>query len=205
MKKLIATILLTTVLLSGCGGHYINCVTALSGGGMNVCLDYVPVVEVDPEQLEDIVQVTEEITRLYYPWVGGLREVLKQRETLVQVTKADLKDNCRDIGDDTQVCDDIGGFNSKGQFIMIEAIRPDSCLIQSALMHEILHTVDQAYLPGGQARVDAKDWKSHHSAAMMFNINYELGDPLRDLTIERLAYVKLEDMGWRKYNHNCFR
>lgn len=178
MKILIACL---SILLFSCSEPPM-CISAFPAGGMNFCIQYDTSTEpINTNIIEDLVSITEFSASEYYPTIVGVRDMLDRHDVTVVVTKLNLVQYCHDAPfNDTYVCEkDISGINSNSDFIMIEDPMIKNCFFFSALMHEILHTIDDVYLGG-----------SNHDTPYMFKQNYPTVEEQRN-TIERNAIVRM--------------
>lgn len=193
---------LLAVCLMGCGNMYVDCTYAMQAGGMSICFDYIPEAIPDPQQVEDVVAYTEEAAQTYYGRVGNFRQVLQDLGMFVQVTKGNLVAKCDKMAPSISACRNINGFNHRGHYIAIEAYYRDSCLMWTALSHELLHTIDMLYIDGGQENADSHDIVKQHSSWMVFDMVYAKSDTYKP--IESIASDKIISAGW-KYKENCYK
>lgn len=164
-------LIVLSLLLTSCGpGRVWSCDFYTAG----LCVS--SALEVDPAEIEQVVRTVEYFSNQYYD-VKNLPRMLEKHKVALYMTNQQLVDDCRDLGADVYICDDISGVNFDGDQMYVEYY--GGCLAWTALAHELLHSVDRYYLGGPHG----------HSTPYMFD---EWGDD-PNLTIERRAFIFLRN------------
>lgn len=158
--------LLLMPLLASCGpGRVWSCDFYTAG----LCVS--SALEVDPAEVEQVVEAVEDVSNQYYR-VKNLPQTLDKHDVRVIMTDRHLASDCKHIDADVYVCDALGGVNFGGTKLYVEYY--GGCLAYTALAHELLHSVDRYYLGGPHG----------HSTPFMFE--QAADDP--ELTIERKVF-----------------
>jgi hypothetical protein len=135
--------------LSGCAYQY-SCVSNFEAGGLSFCVKYEytePENELDAAIVEQIVQIVEEEASVTYPEVVGLRDTLEQAGVVVLVEGTELYMGCHQTDMyGIRTCMRIAGANEGGYNIILAHDTKNVCLADSALAHELLHSIQVLYL-----------------------------------------------------------
>ena len=180
------------IFLLGCNQSH-ECVDSFSSGGMGFCIQYDASAEpINKNIIEDIVEIIELSAQKYYSHIVNVRDMLDNYNVTVLVTEFDIVRYCHKASiNDVMVCEeDLGGINSRSDFILIESPFVKNCFFYSPLMHEILHTVDDVYLGG-----------SNHNTPYMFGQNYYTNEEKQN-TIESNANTRMRERSYA-YPDDC--
>lgn len=177
-------VVLVSILLIASCGYDIDCNHSFWAGGITFCYQAPFDSPPDTQMVEEIVADIEYVSNTFYSHIGGLRQVLQDVNTVVYVTMGDLREDCMEApSSDYQLCySDMGGYNSSddGLIVIEEPGVNNTCLLRGVFMHEVLHTVDHAFLGG-----------SGHSTPYFFVQTYE-NEADKQNTIEWKLWEVLE-------------
>ena len=151
---------LALVLLAGCGE--VPCFNSFYTAGMLVCYDHPSQQEseqVSAQVIEDLVQITEEETQVWFPEVKNLTDVLASHYVELTFTHALMGFNCSAYYGNTQItqCERrIEGFNNNGTAIVV---RYEDCKANYIIGHELLHSVEAFWLGGMTDHITPDLWE----------------------------------------------
>ena len=139
---------------------------------------------IDPAEVEELVRVVEEETRVLYPTVSDVKGMLDREGVTASFLNAGgLARDCHETGfDGVFACETlISGQNTNGVEIVAKYY---PCLADSSLAHEILHSIQWFELKSSKSEM------KNHSTPEMFTIwgfeNGRWGTTIQDKVYFRL-------------------
>lgn len=124
----------------GCGEEELCQSSDLKLGGLCIQKGF----DVREGEINAMIDVLETTTQKHYPEVVDIAGKFRDEKVRVEFTKDDLALHCEKYEKDVYQCKDLVlGVNYGGHHIYLSY---DECLGDTALSHELLHSIEQFYL-----------------------------------------------------------
>ena len=149
---------LIVTFLQACGSEELCQNSDLKFGGLCIQKGF----DIQEEDINCMMEVIETETRYYYSEVTNIVNKFEKEKIRVEFIDGNLAMGCEKYEKDVYECDDyISGVNYDAQMIYVSY---DSCIGNTALAHELLHSIDHFYL----GEVFDKDESNDHSTPWLF-------------------------------------
>lgn len=149
MKFIIAIVLL--ILQTACGNEAICQKSDLKFGGLCIQKGY----DISESDINDVISATEKETSKHYPSVINIAQTFRSEKIRVEFVDGKLAMNCDHYERDVYSCEEyIAGVNYDAHYIYSIY---NECLADTALAHELLHSIELFYLDIGFDRNENND------------------------------------------------
>jgi hypothetical protein len=160
-------------MLCGCGAEDLCQASDLKFGGLCIQEGF----DIQEQDINRMMEVIETETQYYYPEVVNIVDKFAEEKIRVEFIDGNLAFNCEEYERDVYECDDyIYGINYDSHMIYVSY---NECIGNTALAHELLHSIDHFYLG---AKYD-KDKSNDHSTPWLFTEYIDIEENINILDI----------------------